>query len=580
MIIKRGGKYCLMTKDGKRTLGCHPSRAEAQAQERAINSRKASRHIHALVGGELRTQSFEGRDHLVVPIVALVEGVIFASNAEAPELVLASELERSASGWNGEPVMLNHPDLSGEKISANDPATLERLQFGRVFNARMEGAALKMDAWIDLTKVPKVSGADDVVSRLRAGETVEVSVGAFVDPEEKAGVWKNGKRFTTIWRGIVPDHLALLPDGVKGACSVAMGCGAQRAASAHKGEEMKRNARIKALLAREELPTGDGVLAALCGCTDEQLTALEVAIAEEAELPDLLTLLEMNPEDVCDDTMRQMLHESLRSEAGFMGVDSVFSASKQVIYGVMTGDNVKLVRRSFELDENGKPKLDKKTEEVKPVTRYEPMTATAADCGCGGRQAGSPAEKEEDVKTKKERVVALIESGKTCFVAASAPILEQLTEDQLKALEDQVVAAQKKEADEKKAAEDEKAAKDKAAAEARAAAERKPSSEEDYLAQAPESIKAIVADHKARAAARKTELLKTLEGSKQDAYTKTELESMQLDQLEKIARLAVVARPTIDQSGRGLPRATSEDGPPKPINMAERIKAASEKRTA
>lgn len=42
MIKKIKGRYCLFTADGSKKLGCHPTRAEAVTQERAVQVRKRS----------------------------------------------------------------------------------------------------------------------------------------------------------------------------------------------------------------------------------------------------------------------------------------------------------------------------------------------------------------------------------------------------------------------------------------------------------------------------------------------------------------------------------------------------------
>lgn len=51
MIRKRGDKYVLLSKDGKRVLGTHDTRDEAVAQEKAIKSRmgKAAKHRGELI---------------------------------------------------------------------------------------------------------------------------------------------------------------------------------------------------------------------------------------------------------------------------------------------------------------------------------------------------------------------------------------------------------------------------------------------------------------------------------------------------------------------------------------------------
>jgi hypothetical protein len=48
MIRRKGNKYVLYTADGSRVLGTHPSRAEAEKQERAINVSKARQTGHRI----------------------------------------------------------------------------------------------------------------------------------------------------------------------------------------------------------------------------------------------------------------------------------------------------------------------------------------------------------------------------------------------------------------------------------------------------------------------------------------------------------------------------------------------------
>lgn len=190
-----------------------------------------ARHLHILgATGEIRTATHEGREHLVVPVVALMQGVIHAVNAETPEFVPISSLQSAPQGWNGRPVVLGHPTVNGRQISANSPTVLESQAFGKVFNARVDDLRLLMDAWIDVEKAERI-GAGRMLADLRQHRPTEVSVGAFVVTENTSGRW--GERdYKAIWRDITPDHIAFLPRGV-GACSLDMGCGACRAAAAH-----------------------------------------------------------------------------------------------------------------------------------------------------------------------------------------------------------------------------------------------------------------------------------------------------------------------------------------------------------
>ncbi len=182
-----------------------------------------------LVGatGQWRNETFDDHEFLVVPVVALVEGVVHAANAPAPELVLASVFSKAPGGWDGEPVTWDHPKVDGEFVSANSPEILKAYAFGRVFNSYADGDRLRMEAWLDLAMAAELLQAQAVVDRILAGEVIEISVGAFIIADAEEGMF-NGKRFAARWLEVTPDHLALLPAGVEGACSVEMGCGAGR----------------------------------------------------------------------------------------------------------------------------------------------------------------------------------------------------------------------------------------------------------------------------------------------------------------------------------------------------------------
>jgi hypothetical protein len=176
-----------------------------------------------------RIEMFNGREHLVVPVVALMEGVIHAVNARTPEFVPAARLAAAAHTWNGRPLVVQHPVRYGSQISANDPRVLEQYQCGTIFQSRMTGSKLTMDAWVDPQRLEAL-GQQALLQRLRAGDAVEVSVGAFTRTLPKTGTF-NGRAYQSEWQDTTGDHLALLPDS-RGACNTDMGCGV-RAAEAY-----------------------------------------------------------------------------------------------------------------------------------------------------------------------------------------------------------------------------------------------------------------------------------------------------------------------------------------------------------
>jgi hypothetical protein len=496
--------------------------------------------FRAAIGGALRVARFEDREHVVVPVVALVEGVIHASNSDVAELVLAEEFGKMPQGWNGRPVMDGHPKVGAGAVSANEPAVLEGQSFGRVFHAEVRGERLLMEAWLDPAKAERVGeSATRTLARVRAGEAVEVSVGVFVVEEEVEGTWRDGTRYAAIWREIIPDHLAFLPEGVEGACSVEMGCGAPRAA-ARKGATVSKGLRekLKDLVAR-----------------------FRPSQAEEQS----------------DEQLRDALWEELNAiEPAFLGVDSVFAETKQVVYAVAPDGMPQLFRRGFETDSEGAVSLASEREEVKQVVRFEPVVAgaanqpVAASCGCGRGATSVPA-KEEPSMEKKDRVKAIIASGKTCFKDANAAALEALDEAALKALEDHVAEASKPE-------------EILAAAPAAPQEPKKLTDEEEraaFMAKNPD-IAEVLSSHKAAQAKVRTDLTARIKAASK-TYTDEDLGGMATPMLEKLATAIDEVKPKPSFVGAGAPRAAQADDdsrPPKPVDMLEKIKELRAKQVA
>jgi hypothetical protein len=191
------------------------------------------REIAVQIGGqgsgmELRTESFDGTEYLVAPLVMLVEGVIQGANSSQPEFCPALELDKAPQGWNGRPLVMNHPQLNGEFVSANIPEVLEEWAFGHIFNASVSAGKLKGEAWIDTGRASERGGDfQNAVDRINSGELVEVSTGLFTQVIPSKGRYNNS-RYSGVWSGIVPDHLAILSKGVTGACSIEDGCGIPR----------------------------------------------------------------------------------------------------------------------------------------------------------------------------------------------------------------------------------------------------------------------------------------------------------------------------------------------------------------
>jgi hypothetical protein len=186
-----------------------------------------------------RTEQYHGREHLVVPVIALVQGVVHAMNASSAELVMAEEFSRSPGGWNGRPVFLGHPMRNGRPVSGNTPDVLQDEAIGTIFNTDVKRERLLMEAWIDVERAKRI--APTLLERIQAKESVEISVGVFVNADDAKGSY-NGRAYAGAWHDIMPDHLAILPEDAEGACSFDMGCGVRankRTTTTEEGSEVK-----------------------------------------------------------------------------------------------------------------------------------------------------------------------------------------------------------------------------------------------------------------------------------------------------------------------------------------------------
>lgn len=523
--------------------------------------------------GELRTAMHapgsptEKREHLVVPVVALVEGVIHPINAETPELVLERELAEVAAAWNGEPVVWTHPFVEGEgdaieRVSANDPDVLEKFAIGVLFNAKVRDKKLHLEAWIDKQRALEMGGtAAELVARIEAGDMIEVSVGAFVITEEREGT-HNGVTFAAVWREIYPDHLALLPAGDIGACSNEMGCGAPRtAASLH-------------------TLTADG---SLCAPTDA-----DEATSNGGDEPGMLTkLLERvralgnlrsGQDGKSDNDVRAILGTALfDTEPAFLGVTEVFPDDGEVIYETGVDNDFKLFKRTYSIAEDDTVTFGEAAEvRLEIETEFVPVDAAAGtECACGNPAACTCGTEPGDENMDRAAQVAAL-------IAAEGNEFTDKDSDGLMAMSDAAISYLET-ADEGDAGEgdagdgdagdaggddagdgDRKAAKDDDDAEGDDAGKAEPTEaqrREAWLADAPDDIRIEFEEMRAAKAERKAAIVTQLVAHEQDVYDKAALEAMSLADLENVAKMAQLeAIEPVDYSGLGTPRAATQKG--------------------
>lgn len=171
-----------------------------------------------LANAPIRRAQLQGKNYIVAPVAMLTEGVHAGSNG--PLLYRESECKKAIPAWNMKPIVVYHPQMNGQGISACDPDVLEKQQVGMIMNTGWRGK-LRCEAWIDEARAAQVDNR--VIEALENNKVMEVSTGLFTDNVGEPGEW-NGKPYSAEATNHQPDHLALLPDKI-GACSVADGAG-------------------------------------------------------------------------------------------------------------------------------------------------------------------------------------------------------------------------------------------------------------------------------------------------------------------------------------------------------------------
>jgi hypothetical protein len=187
-----------------------------------------------------RVRQHQGEDHIIVPVVMMVEGVHCGSHG--PLLHLEQDLSKFPACWNGIPVVVNHPESDGMGVSANSPDIVDEQVVGRVYNTHYQDGKLRAEAWINENKTSNIS--PEVLTYIRQGRPLDVSVGVFTEDEPTSGVWNN-EQYTAIARNHRPDHLALLP-GAEGACSWQDGCGVR--ANSKGGDSVTKDRDVNSIL--------------------------------------------------------------------------------------------------------------------------------------------------------------------------------------------------------------------------------------------------------------------------------------------------------------------------------------------
>lgn len=559
-------------KQDQRLGVCHSQwrakKNEEEKENKNMLRQNKNFRLMAVATETVREETFQDKAFTVVPVIALVEGVLQAANSPQPELVKAEEFEPQA--WNGRPVTFNHPDIAGTLVSASvSPELFEQVAVGTIFNAEvLEGKKLRVEAWIQNDKVEDQGDlAVQAFERIKNNETVEISTGYFADSIPTKGKF-NGEEFDAVQRNIKPDHLAILTGEAIGACSIEDGCGAPRVNEAginececQTGEDMPETITDQA----KHLPDEDKKVKKKVGKKNqgeeededeeqdkdkEDKTKTNMSYSEMVEnLPHFHL---QDNQDISDMDTRRAIMSALEAKGqSFWGVVAVFSNSF-----VFEKDFGTLEKRDFSIADDGTVTIAEEGEVVRPVTEFVPVVANELN-----QDNNSEFEENkmavEVTKETKEQVTALITNEKTEYKEEDREFLEGLEEKQLKvltAISDHQGEGEAEGEDEKAPAEGEG---EKAPAESEN--EKAPESEEgdpppvtaaEYIAKAPTEIQGVLNQGMKLQAAERSELIESIMTNKDSSFSVEELQSMSTEHLDKMSKMA---SPT-DYTLRGGPK--------------------------
>lgn len=344
-------------------------------------------------------KKLDKKEHLVVPVVMMVEGV--HNGSHGPLLHLIEDLGKFPASWDGIPAVIDHPNVNGINVSANSPDILETRSVGRIFNTHVNGSKLMAEVWLETDKLSVVS--PDVLSAINLKTPIEVSVGVFTEDEDTAGTWE-GETYSAIARNHRPDHLALLP-GAVGACSLADGCGIR--ANKKGGSTVDRNLLNLSIMSVKENGYRIGILD---NSSDKGLNE---------KLDDLRELVRsLNPVR----TDAQM--GTVSSEYNYL----IEAYDTYLIYEKESGNECKYFKQNYQFNvQSGDAEFVGDPIEVERKVEYDPVSTDIEN----NSNIEEKNQMEKCTPCVEKKVNELIANAAAIFTEEDRAMLQALTEDQL-----------------------------------------------------------------------------------------------------------------------------------------------------
>lgn len=447
----------------------------------------------------VRHEKLEGEDHVVVPVIMFVEGVM--NNI----LYSEEEFSKTPAAWNCKPVIVYHPRHNGEPVSACSPEELEARRIGIILNARWntDKKRLEAEAWLKESRVKKVD--QRVWNAIEEGKILENSTGLFLDCEEKEGEF-NGKKYSSIGRNFRPDHLAVLPDQI-GACSVAEGAGFLRV-NARADIPPDHRKRYLEELARHERDFCNSLLRA------------GIDILETNELSHEETRVQLL------EALREKYKDRLNPRTGYLEIHLCAVYDDYVIFEI--GYDGHSMRLGYTKNDKGVTLSTGAAQEVVRVVEYRANSGTPS----GGSSSTNPKARTIDMN-RKEQVDSLITNHG--YAANTRDWLMGLTDEQFAPIFANATKVSELSANA-----------------AKVAAVKPATTVDEYINNAPaglqDMLRAGVQAHNDEKARLVAAIIANCGGKDASVYSQAELEVMSVGSLQKLAK-ATKKEPGTDFSG-------------------------------
>lgn len=157
----------------------------------------------AVNAADIRTEMYNGREHLVLPSYTLPDNVVMNGG-----LYPADEIEKSYTSLENTPAPVGHPQIDGEYVSAYHPAAQNAYGAGAFNrNVRREGNRVYLEKWVDVEVAKVLPNGQALLDAIKDKKPIHTSTGVLLEPEPVANA---ALGYKWIARNMRFDHDAIL----------------------------------------------------------------------------------------------------------------------------------------------------------------------------------------------------------------------------------------------------------------------------------------------------------------------------------------------------------------------------------